>query len=60
MYQVARRSRPTSQDLEVVREAMTDTQLRLVLNLNCGDAEATGWGSDLSEDYVQFNSHYTT
>jgi glutamate N-acetyltransferase/amino-acid N-acetyltransferase len=60
MYQVARRGKPTNQDLEVVREAMQESQLRMVLNLNQGESGAIGWGSDLSEDYVIFNSHYTT
>jgi glutamate N-acetyltransferase/amino-acid N-acetyltransferase len=60
LFQVARRGRPTHQDLKVVRETMAEPHLRLVLNLNQGEAEAIGWGSDLSEDYVQFNSHYTT
>lgn len=60
LYQVARRGRPTGQDLDVVRQDMAVPHLRLVLNLNQGHAEATAWGSDLSEDYVQFNSHYTT
>ena len=60
MYQVARRGRPTNQDLRLVRKEMAESQLRIVLNLNAGDAEAIGWGSDLSEDYVHFNSQYTS
>jgi len=60
LFQVARRGKPTNQDLEVVREVMRESHLRMVLNLNQGTAVATGWGSDLSEDYVQCNSHYTT
>ncbi len=30
------------------------------LNLNLGTAQATGWGCDLSEEYVTINSQYTT
>jgi glutamate N-acetyltransferase/amino-acid N-acetyltransferase len=60
LYQVARRGKPTNQDLRVVRKEMAHSHLNLVLNLNQGDFNATAWGCDLSEDYVRFNSHYTT
>lgn len=60
LYQVAHRGKPTSQDLAQVRQAMTHQHLRIVVNLNAGEAEATGWGCDLSTGYVKFNSHYTT
>ena len=32
----------------------------IVLNLNLGEATATAWGCDLSEEYVTINSQYTT
>ncbi|MCX6642084.1 MAG: bifunctional ornithine acetyltransferase/N-acetylglutamate synthase, partial [Candidatus Bathyarchaeota archaeon] len=32
--------------------------IRICLNL--GDATATAWGCDLSEEYVRINSEYTT
>jgi glutamate N-acetyltransferase/amino-acid N-acetyltransferase len=35
-----------------------DVLIRLCLNL--GDGRATGWGCDLSEEYVRINSAYTT
>ncbi len=60
LFQVARNGKPTSQDLEQVRAVMHQQHLRVVVNLNAGDAEATGWGCDLSTGYVKFNSHYTT
>jgi glutamate N-acetyltransferase/amino-acid N-acetyltransferase len=60
LFQVARHGKPTGQDLAKVREAMTQQHLRIVVNLNAGEAEATGWGCDLSTGYVKFNSHYTT
>ena len=28
--------------------------------LNIGDGSATAWGSDLTEEYVTFNSAYST
>ncbi|HGY56891.1 MAG TPA: hypothetical protein ENK44_14380, partial [Caldithrix abyssi] len=30
------------------------------LDLNQGEGKATGWGSDLSYDYVRINAEYTT
>ena len=36
----------------------SDTSIRISLNM--GDATATAWGCNLSEEYVTFNSAYTT
>ena len=36
----------------------SDTLIRLSLNM--GEATATAWGCNLSEEYVTFNSAYTT
>ncbi len=44
----------TSASLRASREAL------LQLNLNQGDGAATFWTSDLTVDYVKFNSEYTT
>ena len=44
----------TSASLRASREAL------LQLNLNQGDVAATFWTSDLTVDYVKFNSEYTT
>ncbi|MBI2913608.1 MAG: bifunctional glutamate N-acetyltransferase/amino-acid acetyltransferase ArgJ [Chloroflexi bacterium] len=38
--------------------APKEVRFRVVLGL--GDAAATAWGSDLTEDYVRLNSQYTT
>jgi len=35
-------------------------EVAIVLNLNLGEATATAWGCDLSEEYVTINSQYTT
>lgn len=35
-------------------------EVKFVVNLNLGNAEATAWGCDLSEEYVTINSQYTT
>jgi len=39
---------------------MSGPEINLRLDLNLGDASAIAWGCDLSEEYVTFNSAYTT
>lgn len=60
MVQLLKKGRPTSQDLGQVKKIMRASELKIMLSLNQGDAEATGWGPDLSLEYVRFNSQYTT
>lgn len=46
---------------DVVVSAMAGAQeVRFRVGLNIGDATATGWGCDLTEEYVTFNSAYST
>jgi len=51
--------------LEVLSEAEAHAELEhkavfVRLDLGIGDAGATGWGCDLSSDYVRINAHYRT
>jgi glutamate N-acetyltransferase/amino-acid N-acetyltransferase len=51
--------------LEVLSEAeghreLENTFVNVRLDLGIGDARATGWGCDLSRDYVRINAHYRT
>ena len=46
--------------LESVQNTMRGTNIRLRLQLNMGQYDATAWGCDLSEEYVNFNSEYHT
>jgi glutamate N-acetyltransferase/amino-acid N-acetyltransferase len=39
---------------------MRGADVRIHVSLATGDAEATVWGCDLSDDYVRFNADYTT
>ncbi len=41
-------------------EAVTSDTVRIRLDLGRGDAEATSWGCDLTEEYVRFNADYVT
>jgi len=39
---------------------MNNPEVYLTVNLGLGDGEATAWGCELTEEYVVFNSAYTT
>ena len=39
---------------------MNNPEISFTLTLNLGDASATAWGCELTEEYVTFNSAYTT
>ena len=45
---------------DAVISAMAAAEVRLSVDLNGGDAGATAWGCDLTEEYVTFNSAYST
>lgn len=52
--------RPIPYFKDAVVLSMSGSDVSLRLNLGLGDASATAWGCDLSEEYVTFNSAYTT
>ena len=39
---------------------MRSPDVRIHVSLKTGNADATVWGCDLSDDYVRFNADYTT
>ena len=39
---------------------MKGTDVLIHVSLGTGDADATVWGCDLSDEYVRFNADYTT
>ena len=47
-------------DEKAAVKALDKGEVAIVLNLNLGEATATAWGCDLSEEYVTINSQYTT
>jgi glutamate N-acetyltransferase/amino-acid N-acetyltransferase len=55
-----RRGKPTQWDARAVSEAMRAPEVRIDVDLGLGRAEATVWASTLTEEYVRFNSAYTT
>ena len=46
--------------VEVVRMAMDNKEVILQLDLGVGNESATGWGCDLTYDYVRINAEYAT
>jgi glutamate N-acetyltransferase/amino-acid N-acetyltransferase len=51
---------PQPFDREEAVKVLDRGEVFIDLNLNLGNATATAWGCDLTEEYVKINSHYTT
>ena len=54
---------PVFQDersVEVVRMAMDNKEVSIIVDLGVGSESATGWGCDLTYDYVRINAEYST
>ncbi len=54
---------PVFQDersVDVVRMAMDNKEVAILVDLGVGDASATGWGCDLTYDYVRINAEYAS
>ncbi len=47
-------------DLDAAKKAMHGKKVVFLLDLAAGKAEATSWGCDLTERYVEINGRYTT
>lgn len=45
---------------ESLKKVMTSSNIIILIDLNNGDSEAIGWGSDFSYEYVRINAEYTT
>ena len=46
--------------VEVVRMAMDNKEVSIIVDLGIGSESATGWGCDLTYDYVRINAEYAT
>jgi len=51
---------PLPFDRAAASAALRATEVRIVLDLGAGDAQATAWGCDLTPQYVHINADYTT
>ena len=44
----------------ILAEKIAGDEVSILLDLGQGEAQATAWGCDLTEEYVRFNADYTT
>lgn len=51
---------PLEFDTNYIKKLLRESHLKIVLDLHNGKAKSQGWGTDLTTDYVLFNSVYTT
>lgn len=58
--QLLERGKPQEYDRNFMKKLLRESHIHVKLDLHDGRASATGWGSDLTTDYVIFNSVYTT
>lgn len=54
------RGEPARTAYDTLAAAMHHDEVRLSLDLGLGDASATAWGCDLTEEYIRINADYTT
>jgi len=52
--------RPQPFDHAEAVQHLNKTEVAFTLNLNLGEGSAVAWGCDLTENYAEINSHYTT
>ncbi len=60
LVKVLERGSPVEFDRNFLKRLLKESHVRIHLDLNNGEAEGVGWGTDLTTDYVMFNSVYTT
>ncbi|MBD0384153.1 bifunctional glutamate N-acetyltransferase/amino-acid acetyltransferase ArgJ [Paenibacillus sedimenti] len=57
---VLEQSRPVKFDEEAALAYLKTDTIQIHVNLNMGNGQATGWGCDLTYDYVRINAAYRT
>jgi len=60
LVKVLEEGKPLEFDRNYMKKVLRESHVRIQLDMRSGEAEATGWGADLTTDYVVFNSVYTT
>ncbi|MDX1686124.1 MAG: bifunctional glutamate N-acetyltransferase/amino-acid acetyltransferase ArgJ [Saprospiraceae bacterium] len=58
--QVLKSGKPVKFNRTAMKQRLRESHLKIRLVVNNGDEKAFAWGSDLTTDYVLFNSVYTT
>jgi glutamate N-acetyltransferase / amino-acid N-acetyltransferase len=57
---ILKQGQPVKEGRSIVKNEMKSSTITIILDLNQGSAQATGWGSDFSYEYVRINAEYTT
>jgi len=57
---VLEKSQPVDGIRKKLDKVMESSNIIILIDINQGDAEAVGWGSDFSYEYVRINAEYTT
>ncbi len=57
---VLEKGKPVKYDRNFMKKLLRESHISVKMDLCNGDATAVAWGSDLTTDYVLFNSVYTT
>ena len=60
LVQVLDKGNPVEFEKSYMKKLLRESHVRVHMELNTGEEEGVGWGSDLTTDYVMFNSVYTT
>lgn len=60
MMKVAENGNRLDFDRKRIKLMLKSSQLRVLVNLNQGEKEATAWGCDFSYEYVRINAEYHT
>ena len=58
--QIAAEGKAISYNTQSVVTALGKNEVHIKVDLNIGDGFGQAWGGDLTEEYVIFNSAYTT
>jgi glutamate N-acetyltransferase/amino-acid N-acetyltransferase len=60
LYPVLEKAQPVDGVRKKLEKVMKSSTIIILIDLNQGDAESVGWGSDFSYEYVRINAEYTT
>ena len=60
LVNVLQAGRPQEYDKNLMKKLLRESHINIKLDLNNGKASSVGWGTDLTTEYVVFNSVYTT
>ncbi len=58
--QILDQGQPLNEGRSELKKEMEASTITIIIDLNEGTAEAVGWGSDFSYEYVRINAEYTT